>query len=83
MALESFPFLTTEEMKMNSPTPVSPPSVPAATPTIGAVLGGLASVAITQHVSDPTAAGALVTLVPALFAWIAHKLHATWLSSSI
>lgn len=68
---------------MNAPSPVQQPAVPAATPTIGAVLGGLASLAIVSHVSDPTAASALTALVPAFFAWIAHKLHANFLSSAL
>jgi hypothetical protein len=64
-------------------TVTSPPSVPASTPTIGAVLGGIASMAINQHVSDPMAASALTMLIPGLFTWLAHRLHASWLSSSL
>ncbi len=59
------------------------PTVPAVTPTIGAVLGGLANVAIQSHVGDPALANGLMMLLPGLFAWAAHALHASFLNMQL
>jgi hypothetical protein len=68
---------------MNAPTPVQQSSVPAATPTIGAALGGIAATVIQSHVSDPTVSSALLMFLPSIFAWFSHKAHASWLNSQI
>lgn len=69
---------------MNSVNSTPPPAVPAATPTVGAVLGGVITMAVTPYVAAiPGAETAISMLIPGFFAWAAHKLHASFLSAPL
>lgn len=50
-------------------------NVPAATPTVGAVLGGLLASWISTKTSDPMAVVAIQTLIPGLITYLAHLAH--------
>lgn len=65
------------EVSMNTPIPVNTPqvSVPAATPTIGALIGGVVSSAVSAKVGDPMASYAINAAIPAIFAWLFHFAH--------
>lgn len=50
--------------------------VPATTPTLGALLGAVASSAVAMHVgADPMTQAAATTVTSTVFAWLFHFLH--------
>lgn len=68
---------------MNSPIPV-PTSVPVSTPTLGAAIGGLVTVAVAHYVAAvPGAETALSILVPAFFSWLSHRIHSRVLNRQL
>ena len=50
-------------------------NVPVATPTIGAIIGGIAGMAIATKVPDPIAQNAIMGAVAGFVTWLFHFAH--------
>lgn len=61
---------------MADPTSTPVVNVPAATPTVGAILGAVVSTAVAPKVgADPMTQGAVASVITGLFTWLFHFAH--------